>query len=113
LKDELNVKEIRYENYKEFLDSDEKLETAKVSCDCGVSVYLDCQLTPELEAEGKARDLVRDIQEARKTARCRLDEKVIVHLPAWPEKFEEYILHQTLASKIIKANSLRIERATA
>ena len=110
LKDELNVKEVRYENYKEFLDSDEKLETAKVSCDCGVSICLDTKLTPELEEEGRARDLVRDIQDARKAAGCRLDEKVMVRLPDWPEKFEDYICKQTLATRIVKGNNLRIEK---
>lgn len=86
IKDELNVKEVVK----------------------GDKVELDTKLTPELEQEGKARDLVRDIQDARKAAGCKLDEKVTVTLPDWPENFEEYIKKETLSSNLTKGDTLQI-----
>ena len=71
---------------------------------------LDTKITPELETEGKARDLIRDIQVARKEAGCNLDEKVEVVLPSWPKEFEQEIKKQTLASGITKGEKLEIVR---
>lgn len=90
IKDELNVKEVKFEK--------SELE-------------LDTNLTPELINEGKARDLIRDIQEARKAAGTALDEKVTVCLPEWPKDFEEYIKKETLAVKLVKGDILRVERS--
>lgn len=73
-------------------------------------VSLDAKITPTLKAEGEARDIIRDIQVARKEANCALDEKVIVLLKSWPKEFEEEIKRQTLASKLEKAESLQIKR---
>jgi isoleucyl-tRNA synthetase len=58
-KDELNVKEIR------FLEGKDK-------------VILDTAITPELEKESKARDLMRKIQEERKNMGLNLTQKVDV-----------------------------------
>jgi isoleucyl-tRNA synthetase len=92
IKDELNVKEIVW-------------QVKKVK---EPQVELDTKLTPELKAEGEARELVRQIQELRKEKGCRLDEKIIVSLPSWPKKFESYIKKQTLAKKLLKAKKLKI-----
>lgn len=59
---------------------------------------------------GKAREIIRQIQVARKEADCNLTEKVIVFLPDWPKSKEEYIKKQTLASKLIKGDELKINR---
>ncbi|MBI3980392.1 isoleucine--tRNA ligase [Candidatus Microgenomates bacterium] len=67
-----------------------------------LEVSFDTKLTRELENEGTARELVRKIQEERKKLGCRLDEKVEVNLPDWPEDFSQYLKTQTLASKITK-----------
>ncbi|MCL4397587.1 isoleucine--tRNA ligase [Patescibacteria group bacterium] len=75
-----------------------------------LNVELDTKLTPELEAAGTARDLVREIQEARKAAGTSLDEKVVVYLPDWPKEYTDYISRETLATKLVKGNELRIER---
>lgn len=90
IKDELNVKEVIK----------------------GDKIELNIRLTPELEAEGKARDLIRDIQDARKTAGTALDEKVVVELPEWPLQFEEYIKERTLASSLRKGVCLKILTGT-
>ncbi|MEK7127420.1 MAG: class I tRNA ligase family protein, partial [Patescibacteria group bacterium] len=88
IKDELNIKEVVK----------------------GDKIELDIKLTPELEAEGKARDLVRDIQDARKAAGTALDEKVVVELPEWPVEFETYIKEKTLAKELVKGEVLKIVR---
>jgi isoleucyl-tRNA synthetase len=78
----------------------------------GDKVELDVNLTPELVTEGKARDLIRDIQDARKAAGTALDEKVVVELPDWPVEFEDYIKKQTYSVKLVKTdkNTLQIIR---
>lgn len=53
IKDELNIKSVKY------MPATEDL-----------SVELDTNLTPELIEEGKIRELIREIQEARKNSKC-------------------------------------------
>src|SRR3990167_7442804 len=59
---------------------------------------------------GQARDIVRQIQEARKQLGTSLDEKIIVTLPEWPRKHEDFIKTQTLASDLRVGPELHIER---
>jgi isoleucyl-tRNA synthetase len=70
LKDELNVKQVII---------DENLETG--------TVMLDTTITDELQNEGEMRDLIRMIQDMRKTADLVPSDRVIVHLeiaePTW------------------------------
>lgn len=66
------------------------------------AVELDMVLTPELEVEGKAREIVRQIQEARKEKGLALDEKIRVVLPDYPEMFEDYLCKETLAEHLEK-----------
>ncbi|OQA93386.1 MAG: Isoleucine--tRNA ligase [Microgenomates group bacterium ADurb.Bin219] len=93
IKDELNVKEL--------LGNIGKGE---------LTVELDTEITAGLKEEGEARDIIRQIQEARKNVGCRLDEKVEVYFPNWPEKFTELIKKETLAIKIEKKETLEIIR---
>ncbi len=76
----------------------------------GSKIILDTKLTPELEAEGQSREIIRSIQQARKDAGCNLAEKVTVTLPDWPKEFEEEIKKQTLTSKLVKGGELQIKR---
>lgn len=70
-------------------------------------VALDLTITPELEAEGNARDLVRMIQQARKDAGLNVADRIAltIEAPALSnaiDLFGDYIATQTLA-KIEKA----------
>jgi isoleucyl-tRNA synthetase len=65
-------------------------------------VELDTAVTPELEAEGEARGIVRKIQEERKKLETSLDEKVDVQLEAWPVEHEEYIKKNALVENLSK-----------
>ncbi|MCL5090566.1 MAG: isoleucine--tRNA ligase [Patescibacteria group bacterium] len=93
IKDELNVKEVELKEGPE-----------------GLQVELDTTITPELKEEGEVRDLIRQIQEARKEAGCGLKDLVEVGLPSWPEKFEAEIKRKTLASKIYQAEKVEIKK---
>ena len=73
-----------------------------------LQVTLDTTLTPALKAEGQAREIIRQIQIARKEANCELIEKISVQLPDWPADFENEIKHQTLANKLVKGNELKV-----
>jgi isoleucyl-tRNA synthetase len=66
-------------------------------------VILDTTVTPELEAEGLARDLVRMIQQARKDANLNVSDRIHLHLDA-PESIakavkthQTYVMEQTLS----------------
>lgn len=84
IKDEVNVKEIK-----------QKKGTFAVNLDTET-------MTPELQAEGEARDIVRRIQDERKKLGTKLDDKVDVTLETWPEKFEEYIKKNALVRNLQK-----------
>jgi len=93
IKDELNIKEVVFKQGKGELE-----------------VELERKITPELRAEGEARELVRQIQELRKKAGCRLDQKIIVYapnLPADPE-LQDYLKKETLAEELKKGKTLKI-----
>ena len=69
-------------------------------------VVLDTEVTPELEAEGLARDIVRAIQEARKTEDLVVSDRISLTLDLSPEgteavqAHESYVGEQTLATTI-------------
>ena len=90
LAQELNAKEVRY---------DEKHPSG-----------FSWEMTLELEMEGTARELVRQIQEKRKEAECKLDEFVTVYLPNWPKEFEDYIKKETLSRNLKKGSKILIKR---
>jgi hypothetical protein len=67
-----------------------------------VTVTLDTNLTPALIDEGKARQLIRQIQVARKTSGTLVNERIDVELPSWPASFEAEIKTK------VKADNLRV-----
>lgn len=87
-----------------------EVNVKKVTFKKGTKVQLATTITPALKAEGQAREIVRQIQEARKKVGCLLDEKIIVQLPSWPKEFEDYIIRQTLSTKLIKSDNLQVIR---
>lgn len=73
-------------------------------------IELDTHLTDELREEGSARELIRQIQEARKLADCSLDEEIETCLPSWPKKFEDQIKKETLSRRLLPGEKLEIRR---
>jgi isoleucyl-tRNA synthetase len=72
------------------------------------SVSLDTDLTPELKAEGEARELMRSIQQLRKEAGAQVQDFVIVEAPTWPTDWEEQIKQKTKAVELVKGPTLRV-----
>jgi len=74
-------------------------------------VILDLTITPELEAEGRARDLVRMIQQARKDAGLHVADRISLAVDV-PADFKaamaahgDYIKEQTLAVTLVEGAS--------
>lgn len=71
IRDEVNVKRV-------VVSKEPFPKEAKVKKDEVVSVLLNVELTPELKMEGLARELVRQIQQARKDAGYEVDDRIRV-----------------------------------
>ncbi|MEM1304160.1 MAG: DUF5915 domain-containing protein, partial [Planctomycetota bacterium] len=76
--------------------------------DAGVVVVLSTELTPELVAEGMARDLVRVIQDRRKERGLEFTDRIEVgietdspELRSAVEQFKDYLAGETLADSIV------------
>lgn len=83
--EELNVKEVKFG---------------------GKEVALDTELTDELKAEGTMRDLVRHIQNLRKTSGLQVDDRIVLNVVSDNELVgkalalhKETIMHETLAEE--------------
>lgn len=94
LKDEVNVKEV------EWTETETELE-----------IELDVTITPELEEEGKTRELARQIQEERKKLGASLDARVTVTAPWLPQKQDllNWVKNRVLAEKIEKGEFLEVK----
>jgi len=87
-------------------------EGEAVESDSGIVVALDTTITPELELEGKARDLVRVIQDLRKQADYAVSDRIELQLENAEEilaVWQDYIATETLAESIVK----KVENADA
>ncbi|HWS50523.1 MAG TPA: class I tRNA ligase family protein, partial [Microbacterium sp.] len=62
----------------------------------GGFVLLDTQTTPELEAEGLARDAIRVVQEARKNAGLDVSDRIVLALNVAPQDAEALSAHAEL-----------------
>ena len=65
----------------------------------GGFVLLDTQTTPELEAEGLARDAIRVVQEARKNAGLDVSDRIVLALNAAPEDAAALTAHAELIAR--------------
>ncbi len=67
----------------------------------------DTNLTPELEAEGQARDVMRQIQSVRKQSGLQVNQTAVIELPSWPETWQAEIERKT-NTKLVKGEDLRL-----
>ena len=73
-------------------------------------VKLDTKITPAFKKKGEAREIIRQIQQARKEAGCDLSEYISVKLPDWPKEYEAEIKKETLSKSLTKSPKLEIVR---
>ncbi|MEV6306736.1 isoleucine--tRNA ligase [Actinoplanes sp. NPDC051861] len=72
----------------------------------GGVVVLDTAVTPELAAEGLARDVIRVVQQARRDADLDVSDRITLELSASPavraavETFQEFVAGETLATSV-------------
>ncbi len=77
-----------------------------VATDHGVTVAMDVTLTPALRNEGLAREVVRRVQDLRKSAGLDVSDRIRLSYQATPtlteavEAFREYIMAETLALEL-------------
>jgi isoleucyl-tRNA synthetase len=77
----------------------------------GGFVVLDTELTPELEAEGVARDLVRAIQQARRDAELDVSDRIVLDVSATPEVADAVRTHAGLIRRETLATELAVHEA--
>lgn len=85
IKNELNVKNIVF---------------VKGKKESEVSIDYDTNLTPELKAEGEARELIRALQELRKKAGLKINEYVNAEVVSIPKDFEDMIKKEVLIKEL-------------
>jgi isoleucyl-tRNA synthetase len=75
----------------------------------GGFVVLDTALTPELEAEGVARDLVRAVQQARRDAGLEVSDRIVLTVVASSAVADAARTHQDLIAAETLATSIDVE----
>ena len=83
------------------------LEGLAVASDKFMTVAVDAQLTPELRAEGLAREVVRRVQAMRKDAGFNIEDRITTFYQASGEMaqvlqtWSEYIKAETLSTELL------------
>ncbi|MEO5993047.1 MAG: DUF5915 domain-containing protein, partial [Arthrobacter sp.] len=74
----------------------------------GGFVVLNTEVTPELEAEGLARDMVRSIQQARKDAGLNVSDRIRTTVAAPVDVIDAIRVHENLVSTETLTVELRL-----
>ncbi|MFH1662392.1 MAG: isoleucine--tRNA ligase [Chloroflexota bacterium] len=101
--DELNIKDLKT------VDNEDELESAgyEVSSEAGYGVAIATEITPELAAEGLARDIVHRLQTMRRSAGFDITDYITTYYQGGAyikqvmDTFDEYIRLETLSWEII------------
>jgi isoleucyl-tRNA synthetase len=82
----------------------------------GLTVALDLALDPELELEGRVRDLIHEINRLRKEQGLELTDRIVLTLPSDQEELlphSDWIAEETLAVEIrTDGAELKLEKAS-
>ncbi|WP_062377150.1 isoleucine--tRNA ligase [Demequina pelophila] len=79
----------------------------------GGFVLLDTAITPELEAEGFARDLIRAIQDERKNAGLNVSDRIALRVTVPAERVEAVEAHRALIAGEVLATSFEVTAGEA
>jgi isoleucyl-tRNA synthetase len=93
------------EEYDLALDPADPRSTAALRSNDAV-VVLDTNVTPELEAEGHARDLIRTIQQARKDADLEVTQRIEVEVAWSPANLDSIKGHETTVAAAVLASRI-------
>jgi isoleucyl-tRNA synthetase len=120
--EELNVKDVDYSSERASL-VDERGEdhfAGKENQFNVANVILDTDITPELKREGMVRELIRNVQSARKQAGLQIDDRITLSLSTTDqelhkaiEEYTELIAAETLAQEIVHDQHLAFETSCA
>jgi isoleucyl-tRNA synthetase len=77
----------------------------------GLTVALDLALDDELELEGRARELIHNVNTMRKDAGLEITDRIVLTLPSELAEHQEWIARETLAERVEPGDELRIEKA--
>ncbi|GAA5168055.1 isoleucine--tRNA ligase [Pseudonocardia eucalypti] len=91
--------------FSERLVAADPAETAALPGNTGL-VVLDTRVTPELAAEGLAKDVVRLVQQARRDAGLDVSDRITLTLDAPPEVVEAVRTHQAYLAAEVLANEV-------
>ena len=107
----INNKQFILKDNKYYLDNNEVLDIDDVIVryssigdevvinDSEIILKLDTTITDDLKEEGLAREIVRNIQDARKTLECNISDHIKINISTTLRKdLLEYILNETLSS---------------
>ena len=90
----------------------EEINVKEIVFDAGLPVFaaLDWEITPELEEEGAVREIIRQIQELRKSARFTPADKIAVYVQSDGELGETAAKNQLIIAKETKSAGLKFQR---
>jgi isoleucyl-tRNA synthetase len=86
---------------------------ATAALPAGGFILLDTEVTPELAAEGLARDVIRAVQQARRTAGLEVSDRISLTIAASPAAVAAMQAHQELITAETLATSLEMAGAGA
>ena len=81
----------------------------------GLTVALDLALDPELELEGRVRDLIHEVNRLRREHGLEVTDRIVLTLPSDHEELlrhEDWIKEETLTVRIEVGGALKVEKAT-
>lgn len=78
-----------------------------------LSVQLDTIITPELQAEGEAREIVRMVQQERQKLGLKQGDRIKLTLTDYPSSHEDYIRQKVMADTLSKGQTLQIEKVSS
>jgi isoleucyl-tRNA synthetase len=79
----------------------------------GAEIFVNKVLTAELRAEGKAREMIRVVQAARKKAGLSVDDRIRLSISSYPAEFAEMIKAETLAVELSSAGNYAYDEIAA
>jgi isoleucyl-tRNA synthetase len=94
----------------DFLIERFSLDESLIATEKGVTILLDTRLTPELIAEGLAREIVNRVQNLRKDSGLAVSDRIRLQISASGaladsvKLFDEYIMGETLSKKLDVTN---------